>query len=54
VEGDTQGLDPYSYVQGNPETATDPTGERIDWGSGDHIPGEFNPVEWASGWEYLL
>ena len=21
---------------------------------GDHIPGEFNPLEWLSGWESLL
>ncbi len=35
VEGNPQGLDPYSYVQGNPETATDPSGQRIDFGSGE-------------------
>ncbi|HEU5381384.1 MAG TPA: RHS repeat-associated core domain-containing protein, partial [Ktedonobacteraceae bacterium] len=26
VQGNTQGMDPYSYVGGNPETDTDPTG----------------------------
>ncbi len=27
VQGNAQGADPYSYVGGNPETATDPTGQ---------------------------
>ncbi|MEO7019969.1 MAG: RHS repeat-associated core domain-containing protein [Ktedonobacteraceae bacterium] len=28
VQGNAQEVSPYSYVAGNPETATDPTGQR--------------------------
>jgi len=28
-EGNAQGVNPYGYVRENPETATDPTGERV-------------------------
>ncbi|GCE17678.1 RHS repeat-associated core domain-containing protein [Dictyobacter kobayashii] len=35
VQGNLQGADPYTYVAGNPETNTDPTGNRIDWGGGE-------------------
>ena len=34
VQGNTNGMDPYDYVGGNPETATDSTGQRIDFGGG--------------------
>ena len=39
VQGNAQGADPYSYVAGNPETATDPTGQAlvIDGGIGNTI-----------------
>jgi RHS repeat-associated protein len=30
VQGNESGMDPYAYVQGNPETATDPTGQADD------------------------
>lgn len=35
VQGNTQGMDPYAYVGGNPETRTDPTGQRYVDGNGD-------------------
>ncbi|GCF07609.1 RHS repeat-associated core domain-containing protein [Dictyobacter arantiisoli] len=35
VEGNLQGMDPYTYVAGNPTTNTDPSGQRIDWGDGE-------------------
>ncbi len=44
VQGNAQGMSPYLYVGGNPETATDPTGQRISCppdcggGSGGQAP----------------
>ena len=37
VEGNPQGLDPYAYVGGNPETMSDPSGHSADDGGG-HQP----------------
>ena len=45
VQGNQQGMDPYAYVGGNPETLSDPTGERVagcipgrDGGGSDGTP----------------
>ncbi len=38
VQGNQQGMDPYAYVRGNPETMSDPTGN--DW---------WNPFTWGPG-----
>jgi len=49
----TQGIEPthyhvYSYP---PFSVDDPEGKAP---FGDHFPGEYNPNEWPSGWEYIL
>jgi RHS repeat-associated protein len=39
TQGNLQGLDPYTYVGGNPETHNDPTGEAyINNGGGSYVP----------------
>ena len=49
----TQGIEPTHYhVYSYNEYSSGETGGAMPLG--DHIPGEFDPVEWASGWEFLL
>src|SRR5579884_3684586 len=36
VQGNWQGMDPYGYVDGNPETRSDPTGQYIPGPGGEH------------------
>ncbi len=36
VQGNAQGMDPYAYVGGNPETRTDASGQRYIDGKGDY------------------
>jgi len=36
VQGNVQGMDPYGYVDGNPETRSDPTGQMIEGQNGEY------------------
>lgn len=53
VQGNLQGMDPYGYGGGNPETLSDPTGRYIQGENGEQYhPGA--PFYWEQGQEYSI
>jgi hypothetical protein len=49
VQGNAQGMDPYAYVEGNPETRTDPTGHCDGWCWAANIAGALGTVAFIAG-----
>ncbi len=57
MQGNLEGLNPYAYVNGNPETASDPSGRMLTWhgGAGGGVSGTVPPpppppAPACSGW----
>jgi hypothetical protein len=56
VQGNAQGMDPYAYVGGNPETKTDPTGQKFTDGNGSFASTDRQGDLWvyqAVPWIYI-